>query len=189
VPARSARIARFGAAVLAPVIVVALVAAPGPHAVADTVPSAADAALVYFRNNREFLARKRLGGDGFDWSDNGCSVPWALRLSVPTLSFAARTFAAECSQHDFAYRNFGGVLRLDPSAARRLQVDRHFYRLLRARCTAADIVRRHAVLLCRFYARAFYRAVRIFGSFGRPSRVASRPRRRRSRGWRGGPVR
>lgn len=163
---RPARVLARLAAVLS-LVVATLGPAPRASDAAPVAPPTAEAvASVYFRSSATFLERQRIGGGGFDWTTDGCSVPRGLRVSVPALAYVARTFAAPCAQHDFAYRNFGGRLRLDPSASRRLQVDRHFHTLLQARCGANDIRRARRVLLCRLYARLFYAAVRAFGSFG-----------------------
>ena len=152
------------AAVVAAVLSVSgLVAGQRAVALGPSAPSLDRAIAVFYRDTASFLVLKRLRGGGFDWSDDGCSVPPSLRVSVPALSYASRVFVDECRQHDFAYRNFGGRLHLDTSAARRRSVDSFFYAQLRRRCSRADmrgVLRRR---VCLGYARAFYYAVRMFG--------------------------
>jgi hypothetical protein len=132
-------------------------AAPGPP------PTAAGAAAIFYRSTASFLVYKANHVAGYNWTDDGCSVPSTLKFSVPALAFASRRFVAECAQHDFAYRNFGGTMRLDPSEARRRSVDKFFYARLKDRCRAPDIVHAHRKTLCLAYARIFYAAVRTFG--------------------------
>ena len=133
-------------------------AAPVPVA-----PTSAGAAAIYFRTTESFLVVKRRHAGRYNWTEDGCSVPPTLKVSVPALQFASTTFAAQCAQHDFAYRNFGGSLHLDRSEARRASVDRFFYRQMRARCEQPDVVRARRKTVCRLSARAFYLAVRSFG--------------------------
>lgn len=133
-------------------------AAPVPVA-----PTSAGAAAIYFRTTESFLVVKRRHAGRYNWTDDGCSVPPTLKVSVLALQFAATTFAAQCAQHDFAYRNFGGSLHLDRSEARRASVDRFFHRQMRARCEQPDVVRARRKTVCRLSARAFYLAVRSFG--------------------------
>jgi hypothetical protein len=135
----------------------------GAVALSRHVPTAAGAASVFYRPTASFLVLKARHAGGYDWSDDGCSVPTVLRLSVSTLEYFARTFVAECEQHDFAYRNFGGRLRLDPSRTRRRSVDRFFLARLRERCRRADITAAGRRTSCLAYARVFYDAVRAFG--------------------------
>ena len=128
-----------------------------------TRPTRAGAAAVYFLPTERFLELKRRHAGPYNWTDDGCSVPAVLKVSVPVLRFAANTFAAQCAQHDFAYRNFGGSLRLDTSESRRRSVDQFFYAQMRTRCHQPDISRAHRVTRCLAYARIFYAAVRTFG--------------------------
>lgn len=69
----------------------------------------------------QFLAYKASGMAGqlppVTWTDDGCSK------SPDDFLFA---FKKACSRHDFGYRNFGSDLQLDPTAARRRQVDGKF---------------------------------------------------------------
>jgi len=138
---------------------------PGHAGAAPDVvrPTRAGAAAVYFLPTERFLELKRRHEGPYNWSDDGCSVPAVLKVSVPVLRYASSTFAAQCAQHDFAYRNFGGSLHLDPSEARRRSVDRFFYAQMRTRCHRPDISRAHRVTRCLAYARIFYVAVRTFG--------------------------
>lgn len=106
---------------------------------------------------------KRAHPRGYDWADDACSVPAGLRVSVRTLRFAASTFADQCRQHDFAYRNFGGSRNLDPSNRRRKQVDDFFLEQMRRRCRQPDIRRARRVTVCLGYAYVFYGSVRAFG--------------------------
>ena len=130
-----------------------------------SVPAAtqAGAATIFYRTTDRFLEVKRRHPAGYNWTDDGCSVPAALRVSLPALRYASKTFVAQCEQHDFAYRNFGGSLHLDPSESRRASVDRFFYAQMRSRCQLPDVARAHHLRRCLFYARVFYLAVRAFG--------------------------
>lgn len=146
------------------IISTTMVALPaGAATKAPGAPTPAGAAAIYFRTTESFLVVKRRHAGQYIWTDDGCSVPPTLKVSVPALQFASQTFAAQCAQHDFAYRNFGGSLHLDRSEARRASVDRFFYRQMRARCEEPDVVRARRKTLCRLSARAFYLAVRSFG--------------------------
>lgn len=133
---------------------------PGPPP-----PTKQGVAAIYYQTTPEFMRVKRSLPAGFDWGDDGCSVPRWLRVSVRSVRYAMVMFVDECRQHDFAYRNFGGRLGLDRSEAQRAVVDRHFYEQMKLRCrhrTNGYLQRTR----CGMHARAFYIAVRAFGSFG-----------------------
>lgn len=146
-------------------LTVGLVAPHSVHAAPARTPAAskAGAATLYYRTTERFLEVKRRHPAGYNWTDDGCSVPPALRVSLPALRYASTMFAHQCAQHDFAYRNFGGSLHLDPSESRRASVDRFFYAQMRDRCHLPDVARAHHLRRCLFYARVFYLAVRAFG--------------------------
>jgi hypothetical protein len=56
----------------------------------------------------------------FDWSSDGCSVPFGFAA-------ASARFAPACRLHDFGYRNFGGRGRgLRPTEATRRWIDERF---------------------------------------------------------------
>lgn len=155
------------AAVLVAMAVCAVLGAGGPSAHAQGAlpsPSKHAVVLIYYRSTAEFMAVKRRHPAGFDWGDDGCSVPPSLRVALRTLRYAARMFTDECRQHDFAYRNFGGRLGLDRSEAQRAVVDRHFYEQMKLRCRRAASGRVQRAV-CWVYARGFYMAVRTFGHF------------------------
>jgi hypothetical protein len=128
-----------------------------------TRPTRAGAEAIFYVPTERFLALKRRHVGPYNWTDDGCSVPAFLNVSVPVLRYASSTFVAQCAQHDFAYRNFGGALHLDRSETRRRSVDRYFYAQMRSRCHQRDVVRPHRVTRCLAYARLFYLAVRAFG--------------------------
>lgn len=132
------------------------------------IPTRDGAVAIYFRSTAEFLVLKRLRSGGYDWSDDGCSVPTRLQMSVRAMRYAAYVFVDECRHHDFAYRNFGGHLGLDRSDAHRAVVDRHFYEQMKRRCGRLGRGRLQRTV-CRVNAGVFYAAVRAFGSFERPS--------------------
>ena len=130
-------------------------------------PTRDGAVAIYFRTTQEFLVLKRLRAGGYDWADDGCSVPAPIQVSMRAMRYAARVFVDECRHHDFAYRNFGGRLGLDRSAAQRAVVDRHFYEQMKRRCGQPGTSRIQRIV-CRFNAAVFYAAVRAFGSFELP---------------------
>lgn len=143
--------------------VVALVGAWPPAPVSS--PTKQGVAAIYYQSTPEFMRVKRVRPAGYDWSDDGCSVPAWLRVSVRSVRYAMVMFGDECRHHDFAYRNFGGRLGLDRSEAQRAVADRHFYEQMKLRCrrrTRGYLQRTR----CGAHARAFYVAVRAFGSFG-----------------------
>ena len=148
-------------AMLAAVVCTA-VAVPLPAA-ATTGPTTRDAERIYYRSTESFMILKRSRPRGFDWGDDACSVPTGLRVSVRTLNFAASTFADQCRQHDFAYRNFGGSRDLDPSNRRRKEVDEFFLEQMKRRCRQPDVRRARRVTVCLGYAYVFYASVRAFG--------------------------
>ena len=160
---RSARVGAGGASVAMAVCVALGVGGTAAHAQrAVPSPSKHAVVLIYYQSTAEFMAVKRRRPAGFDWGDDGCSVPPSLRVALRTLRYAARMFADECRQHDFAYRNFGGRMGLDRSEAQRAVVDRHFYEQMKLRCRRA-LSGRVQRAMCRLYARAFYMSVRAFG--------------------------
>jgi len=97
-----------------------------------------------------FLAAKDTAAPPFDWSTDGCTKTpqaWAV------------TFDGPCQQHDFGYRNLGHGLRLRPTEAARLVVDRRLLTELRRVC--AERFAALEALRCRIRARAMYTAVRL----------------------------
>jgi hypothetical protein len=153
--------------IIATATVVATVCVAQPTSV-HAAPSAsratqAGAAAVYFLPTERFLELKRRHAGPYNWTDDGCSVPAVLKVSLPVLRYASSTFAGQCEQHDFAYRNFGGSMHLDSSEARRRSVDQFFLVQMQRRCHRFDIRRAHHVTRCLAYARVFYLAVRTFG--------------------------
>jgi len=102
-------------------------------------------------DHHAFLAAKATREPPFDWSTDGCTktpAAWAV------------TFDGPCQQHDFGYRNLGHGLRLRPTEAARLTVDRRLLTELRRVC--AERFAELAAVRCRVKARAMYAAVRIF---------------------------
>lgn len=89
---------------------------------------------------------------GFDWSDDGCSVP----SGIPgTATWSAR-FDTACDRHDFGYRNYGKGL-MHPTDGRRQWVDEVFYWDMISLC------RTNGWTGCDAAALAFYGAVRNQG--------------------------
>ncbi len=129
-------------------------------------PSLSGAEAIYYQGTKEFMQSKQRGGGNYNWSDNGCSVPAAVRITTPATNFAKIYFLNQCKQHDFGYANFG---RLDPTESRRKSVDDHFYSRMKARCLDKEITTNLSfgpgglVIACRSAAEAFYRGVRTFG--------------------------
>lgn len=98
-----------------------------------------------------FLIAKLEAPAPFDWSTDGCTKTppaWAI------------TFDGPCQQHDFGYRNLGHGLRLRPTEAARLTVDRRLLTEVRRVC--AERFTALEALRCRVRARAMYTAVRLF---------------------------
>jgi len=89
----------------------------------------------------------------FDWSTDGCTA---------TPPAWAATFDGPCQQHDFGYRNMGHGLRLRPTEAARLAVDRRLLTELRRVC--GERFAAIEELRCRVRARAMYTAVRLFNA-------------------------
>ena len=115
---------------------------------------------IFYQTTPSFMAAKAKKGNGYDWDDNGCSVPNAVVIVSATAFFAKMYFSNECKQHDFGYRNFGGNLRLDPTEARRKSVDDHFLAQMMTRCNSLVVGLKQG---CQLHAKAFYEAVRKFG--------------------------
>jgi hypothetical protein len=99
-----------------------------------------------------FLSAKAAAPRPFDWSDDGCSV-------VPDHPLGL-AFRDACRRHDFGYRNYGRGLRLDPTPARRRQIDRRFLADLQASCRGARTPMR---VVCPALAWTYYEGVRAFG--------------------------
>jgi hypothetical protein len=93
-----------------------------------------------------------------DWSTDLCSAPLVGNTGR---SF---DFANACRRHDFAYRNLKRFDRRDPgswwNSQWRAKVDRQFRIDLRNHCDGRPLNQR---ITCRWWAEAFYRAVRTFG--------------------------
>lgn len=67
-----------------------------------------------------FQAAKRNGGQGLDWSDDGCSSPTGDRPG-------GFNFLPACQRHDFGYRNYGkGAVKASPFDSTRDLVDDRF---------------------------------------------------------------
>lgn len=97
-----------------------------------------------------FLLAKAQAPPPFDWSTDGCTA------TPPALAAA---FDGPCQQHDFGYRNLGHGLRLRPTEAARLTVDRRLLTELRRVCTERFAALE--ALRCRVRARAMYAVVRL----------------------------
>jgi hypothetical protein len=136
--------------------------ASGPVVAAPTKQGAID---IFYQGTGSFMSRKAQGGEGYNWSDDGCSVPTVVKIVAVTTAFASQIFVDQCKQHDFGYRNFGGSLRLDPTESRRRSVDDHFYGRMNARCGAWWIRYSGGELACLGHSLVFYTAVRNFGRF------------------------
>lgn len=128
-------------------------------------PTKSGAIAIFYQGTGDFMNRKAQGGGGYNWTDDGCSVPTFVKIAAPVTAYASWIFSSQCKQHDFGYRNFGGSLRLDPTSSRRKSVDDHFYGRMNARCGAWEIVFSGQGPLCLANSLAFYTAVRVFGRF------------------------
>lgn len=142
------------------VLVAGVLAAPHDAHAAVTLARAND---IYYRGTDSFMSIKRsppAADRGFDWSDDGCSVPFSIP-TVPSVVW----FPDQCRQHDFGYRNYGSAAppRLDPTESRRRSVDDHFYGRMNARCGAWWIRYGGQEPVCLASSLAFYGAVRNFG--------------------------
>ena len=109
---------------------------------------------------RQFVADTRTGDRWFDWSTDFCSAPL---IGNTGRSF---DFHGPCRRHDFGYRN---LQRLEVRYGRghvfwnsteRRRVDQQFLADMKAHCRTRSIFLRPS---CRFWAAAFYTAVRVAG--------------------------
>ncbi|MGB8860157.1 MAG: phospholipase A2 [Ilumatobacteraceae bacterium] len=158
---KASRFTRLGTALL----VAASLAFGGGASTALAAPTKQGAIDIFYQGTGSFMARKAQGGGGYVWTDDGCSVPLAVKIVAPVMAYASWQFKDQCKQHDFGYRNFGGSLRLDPTESRRNSVDDHFHGRMQARCGAWEIRFSGQEPLCRANALIFYTAVRNFGKF------------------------
>lgn len=133
---------------------------PGVTVAAPTLSGAVD---IFYQGTGSFMSRKAAGGGGYNWTDDGCSVPSFVAIAAPVVYVAKLYLADQCKQHDFGYRNFGGSLRLDPTESRRRSVDDWFYGRMNARCGVWWIRYSGNELVCRTNALLYYTAVRNFG--------------------------
>ena len=125
-----------------------LAAAPAASASTALERQAVDLGAVDYH---AFLSAKQQAPPPFDWSTDGCTktpAAWAI------------TFDGPCQQHDFGYRNLGRGLRLRPTEAARLTVDRRLLTEVRRVC--AERFAALEALRCRVGGRAMYAAVRLF---------------------------
>ncbi len=157
---KASRVSQLGSALL---VTTALAVGIGTPALA--APTKQGAIAIFYQGTDNFMSRKAQGGDGYVWSDDGCSVPLVVKIAVPVAAYASWQFQNQCKQHDFGYRNFGGSLRLDPTESRRNWVDDWFHSRMQARCGAWTIRLTGQEPLCRANALIFYTAVRNFGRF------------------------
>ena len=126
----------------------ALIGAPAASASATLAGQATHLGAIDYH---AFLVAKQEAPPPFDWSTDGCTKTppaWAV------------TFDGPCQQHDFGYRNLGHGLRLRPTEAARLTVDRRLLTELRRVC--AERFAALEALRCRVRARAMFTAVRVF---------------------------
>ncbi len=142
-----------------------VVASLGVGAVVFAAPTKSGAITIFYQGTGDFMNRKAQGGGGYVWTDDGCSVPLAVKIAAPVTAYAALQFKDQCKQHDFGYRNFGGSLRLDATETRRKSVDDYFHGRMNARCGAWSIRYSGQEPLCLVNSLAFYTAVRNFGKF------------------------
>lgn len=161
------RSSQFLKAIVASLLVGTLFLADGVQATLaapPVKPTLKGAEAIFIQGTKEFMQAKQLKGGGYNWSDNGCSVPTTVKIVAVTSNFAAKYFKNQCIQHDFGYANFG---RLDPTENRRKWVDDHFYSRMVARCGDKDIVMTMPLgalpSACLAHASAFYAAVRKYG--------------------------
>jgi hypothetical protein len=84
---------------------------------------------------RKFLRRKRNAPAGYDWTDDGCSVPHWMPDSITETW--ERRFHKACLRHDFGYRNYGRRY-LDATDPRRMWIDDRFLRDMQNICDAND---------------------------------------------------
>ena len=135
---------------LLPLMLICALFAGAPGALAST-PLERQAAHLGALDYHAFLLAKAAAAPPFDWSTDGCTKTppaWAV------------TFDGPCQQHDFGYRNLGHGLRLRPTEAARLVVDRRLLTELRRVC--AERFAALELLRCRVRARAIFTAVRLF---------------------------
>lgn len=132
-------------------LVVALIAAlavPGSTAAEERLRVIATSLVA--ADHRAFARAALRAERPFDWSSDGCTrtpLRWA------------RMFAGPCRQHDFAYRNLGGGLRLARDERTRRWVDARFLTELRRVCRTLQRTDRAAA--CRLRARVMYAVVRL----------------------------
>ena len=135
---------------LLPLMLICALLAAAPGALAST-PLERQAAHLGAVDHHAFLLAKADAAPPFDWSTDGCTATppaWATAFDGP------------CQQHDFGYRNLGHGLRLRPTEAARLTVDRRLLTEVRRVC--GELYAGLAALRCRVRARAMYAAVRLF---------------------------
>ncbi len=134
---------------LLPIVVLGALLIGAPPTPAATPPERRAVHLIAV-DHHAFLETKALAPPPFDWSTDGCTKTppaWAI------------TFDGPCQQHDFGYRNLGHGLRLRPTEAARLTVDRRLLTELRRVC--AERFAALELLRCRVRARLMYTAVRL----------------------------
>lgn len=133
-----------------PFLLICALLAAAPSASASTAAER-QAAHLGAVDHHAFLLVKEQAPPPFDWSTDGCTATpaaWAV------------TFDGPCQQHDFGYRNLGHGLRLRPTEAARLTIDRRLLTELRRVC--AERFAALEALRCRVRARAMYTVVRLF---------------------------
>jgi hypothetical protein len=95
---------------------------------------------IFYRGTNSFMDTKRGTKSsldrGFDWTDDGCSVPTAVKIAWPPAAIGSWVFEDQCKQHDFGWRNFGpkSRLQLDTHLFRKWSIDLHFGDRMEARC-------------------------------------------------------
>lgn len=113
---------------------------------------------------------------GIIWKNNGCSVPKkiieAKFRNVPVgkaVGYYAKLFVKSCDRHDFGYRNYGSKtngLKLDPTGARRAQIDNTLHSNMDYQCKKIfpgggfEAIKRGT---CYKASDLFYKAVSMFG--------------------------
>lgn len=128
---------------------------------------------VYGSNYR--IYKEKYPNAGIIWKNNGCSVPKKIIelkfRNVPVgkaVGYYSKLFEKSCDRHDFGYRNYGSKtngLKLDPSGARRDQIDDRLHSNMDYQCKKVfprkvrDSIKRGA---CYKASDVFYEAVHLF---------------------------
>jgi PKD repeat protein len=111
----------------------------------------------------DFYAAKARGGGGYDWTDNGCSVPGGLRRFFVWADF----FLRACARHDWGYYNFGQSSQagqttwFEATDTRRNYIDDNFIKDMTILCSSL-----HDPRLCLARASEFWGGVHYGGGYG-----------------------